>query len=171
MSLCEHAYYKDNEKFYPRLYCRISENWCPYTKRCQKVEKFIPIDDDVWEECDRYIMERRKNIPEGSYFVQATRPNKQGKLFLYVLIEENKVEKIFSNLTKLEQDYIYLDKVNGVYKTSLEPFKKENKVNENITIHVNEELVNERKRGRKKTKKENTPVEVVKTEIEETEDE
>ena len=29
---------------------------------CQKVEKFIPIEDDVWEECGKYIMEKRKEM-------------------------------------------------------------------------------------------------------------
>ena len=161
MSLCKYAFYKEEEKYYPHLYCKIDDKWCPYVKRCQKVEKFIPIEDNIWEECGKYAMERRKNIPEGSYLVQATRPNKQGKLFLYVLIEEDKIERIFSNLTKLEQDYIYLDKVDGIYRTSLEPFKKENKTNENV-----------KKRRRKKSKKENTSVKTIKTEIiEETENE
>lgn len=154
MSLCIYAYYKDNENFYPRLYCKVSEEWCPYTKRCMKVEKFIPIDDDVWEECDRYIMEKRKNIPDGSYFVETSRPNKQGKLFLYVLTGENKIEKILSNFTELKQDYVYLRKTDNSYEVSLEPFKEEpKKSNQNITIHVNEEFApKENKRGRKKVK-------------------
>ena len=151
MSLCDYAFYKDDEKFYPRLYCQVDDKWCHYVKRCEKVEKFIPIRDDVWEECGKYIMEKRKDIPEGSYFVQTTRPNRNGQLFLYVLVEDDKIERIPSTLTELKQNYIYLKKVNESYKVSLEPFKKEeSKVNENITIHVNEELVTEKKKGRKK---------------------
>ena len=154
MSLCQYAFYKEEEHYYPRLYCKTNDKWCPYTKRCQKVEKFIPIDDDVWEECDRYIMEKRKNIPNGSYFVQTSRPNRQGNLFLYVIIEEGKVEKIPSSLKELKQDYVYLKKTTNGYNVSLEPFKSEN-----ITIHVNKELTEEnkeeekretKKRGRKK---------------------
>ena len=153
MGLCEYAFYKDNEKFYPRLYCDIDKKWCYYVKRCEKVEKFIPIKDNIWEECGKYIMEKRKDIPNGSYFVQATRPNKDGKLFLYVLIEDNKVERILSNFKELKQNYVYLKKTDKGYEISLEPFKSEEKVekdNDNIIIHVNEELVSEKKRGRKK---------------------
>lgn len=157
MSLCDYAFYKEDEKFYPRLYCQIDEKWCHYVKRCEKVEKFIPIRDNVWEECGKYIMEKRKDIPEGSYFVQTTRPNRQGKLFLYVLVEDDKIEKILSNLTELKQNYVYLKKINDSYKVSIEPFKEEKpKTDENIIIHVNEELVTEKKRGRKKK----TPVEI-----------
>lgn len=155
MDLCKYAYYSDKKEYFPILYCKLKgeDGRCVYSKKCLKVEKFIPLENEMWRECAEYIMEERKNIPEGSYFVQATRPNRQGKLFLYVLVEENKIEKIFSNLTKLEQNYIYLRKTNGIYETSIEPFKEEKpKVNENIIIHVNEELVTEKKRGRKKKK-------------------
>ena len=158
MSLCKYAFYKKEEKYYPRLYCKTDDKWCPYVKRCQKVEKFIPLEDNIWEECGKYMMEKRKNIPKGSYLVQTTRPNKQGKLFLYVLVEENKIEKIFSNLTELKQDYIYLRKSNGIYETSIVPFKEEGKEEKksvevekkNIVIHVNENIVPEKKKGRKK---------------------
>jgi len=152
MSLCEYAFYKDDEKFYPHLYCQTDGKWCHYVKRCEKVEKFIPIRDNIWEECGKYIMEKRKNIPVGAYFVQTTRPNKQGKLFLYVLLNDDKIEKILSDLTEIKQNYIYLRKTNGVYETSLEPFAEEKKETkkENIVIHVNDELVTEKKRGRKK---------------------
>ena len=160
MSLCEYAFYKDEEKVYPRLYCKTDGKWCYYVKRCEKVEKFVPIKDNVWEECGKYIMEKRKDIPDGSYFVQTTRLNKQGKLFLYVLVEDDKIERILSNLTELKQNYIYLKKTDKGYKISLEPFKKETKVSENITIHVNNELVTEKKRGRKKK----TPIEEIKDE-------
>ena len=153
MSLCKYAFYKDSEKYYPHLYCQIDDKWCHYVKRCERVEKFIPIEDNIWEECGKYIMEKRKEIPSGSYFVQTTRPNRQGNLFLYVLINDNKVEKILSNLTEINQDYVYLKKTNKGYEVSLEPFKKvTNKNNENITIHVNEELVTEKKKGQRKIK-------------------
>lgn len=149
MSVCEYAFYKDNEKFYPHLYCKVDEKWCHYVKRCEKVEKFIPVKDNVWEECGKYIMEKRKNIPNGSYFIQTTRPNRQGKLFLYVVIDD-KVERILSDFTEIKQNYIYLKKNNQGYEISLEPLKKAEK--ENITIHINDELVTERKRNKKRTK-------------------
>ena len=122
MDLCEHAFYKPEEKYTPRLYCKTDDNLCIYSKRCLKVDRFIPLEGEKWRECYKYIMEKRKNIPQGSYLVQATRPNKNGKLYLYVLTDEDKVERILSNFTKLEQEYVYLRKsVNG-YQIGLEPF-------------------------------------------------
>ena len=158
MSLCKYAFYKEEEKFYPHLYCHVDEKYCPYVKRCQKVEKFIPIKDDVWEECGKYIMEKRKEIPEGSYFVQTSRFNRAGNLLIYVALED-KTERIETQLKELKQEYVYLKKTENGYEVSLEPFKEEKKVeekkvNENITIHVNEEFIEEKKgkRGRKKVK-------------------
>lgn len=152
MSLCKYAFYKEEEKFFPHLYCQTDGKWCPYVKRCDKVEKFIPIRDDVWEECGKYIMEKRKEIPEGSYFVQTSRLNRRGNLLIYVAMED-KTERIETQFKELKQEYVYLKKTKDGYKVSLEPFKEEKK-KENITIHVNEELVEERKekKGKRKVK-------------------
>lgn len=123
MDLCEHAFYKPEEKYTPRLYCNISDNYCIYSKRCLKVDRFIPLEGEKWKECYQYIMEKRKNIPKGSYLVQTTRPNKNGNLYLYVLVDDDKIEKISSKFTKLEQDYVYLRKTSmGGYQVGLEPF-------------------------------------------------
>lgn len=122
MDLCEHAFYKPEEKYTPRLYCKIEDKMCIYSKRCLKVDRFIPLEGEKWKECYIYIMEKRKNIPKGSYLVQTTRPHKSGKLYLYVLVEDDKIEKILSNFDKLEQDYVYLRKnATGGYQVSLEP--------------------------------------------------
>lgn len=122
MDLCEHAFYKPEEKYTPRLYCKIEDKMCMYSKRCLKVDRFIPLEGEKWKECYIYIMEKRKNIPKGSYLVQTTRPHKSGKLYLYVLVEDDKIEKILSNFDKLEQDYVYLRKnATGSYQVSLEP--------------------------------------------------
>ena len=65
----------------------------------------------------------QKNIPSGSNFVQTYRPNKKGELYLYVVVNE-KIEKIPSKLTELNQNYVYLKKgING-YEVSLTPFEK-----------------------------------------------
>ena len=143
MSLCKYAFYKEEETYYPRLYCKADNKWCVYVKRCDKVEKFIPIKDDVWEECGKYIMEKRKEIPEGSYLVQTSRPNRSGNLLIYVALE-NKTVRIETQFKKLEQEYVYLKETKNGYEVSLEPFKEEKK-KENITIHVNEELLEEKK--------------------------
>lgn len=124
MDLCEYAFYKPEEKYMQRLYCKISDNICIYSKKCLKVERFIPLEDEKWRECYQYIMEKRKNIPQGSYLVQTTRPNKNGKLYLYVLTKDDKIERILSNFEKLEQDYVYLRKTAmGSYQVGLEPFE------------------------------------------------
>lgn len=123
MDLCEHAFYKPEEKYTPRLYCKLEDKVCIYSKRCLKVDRFIPLEGEKWKECYKYIMEKRKNIPQGSYLVQTTRPNKNGKLYLYVLVEDNKIEKILSKFDKLDQDYVYLRKTAmGGYQVGLEPF-------------------------------------------------
>ena len=123
MDLCEHAFYKPEEKYTPRLYCKVDNKMCIYSKRCLKVDRFIPLEGEKWRECYKYIMEKRKNIPQGSYLVQATRLHKSGNLYLYVLTEEDKIERILSNFKKIEQDYVYLKKsVNGSYQISLNPF-------------------------------------------------
>ena len=161
MSSCKYAFYKDEEKVYPHLYCQVDDKWCVYVKRCEKVEKFIPIADNVWEECGKYIMEKRKEIPEGAYFVQTSRPNRSGNLLIYVALE-NKTVRIETELKELKQDYVYLKETKDGYKVSLEPFKAEEpkKVsNDNITIHINQELVSERKEKRGRKKK---PVEEIK---------
>ena len=151
MSLCKYAYYNDKEKYCPRLYCNIDDKMCHYTKRCMKVDKFIPIEDNIWEECGKYIMEKRKEIPNDSYFVQTSRYNKRGNLILYVAIDD-KVEKIESDLKEIKQEYVYLKKTKDGYKVSLVPFKK----NDNVTIYINEELAEEKKKYKKK--KESVPV-------------
>lgn len=123
MDLCSHAFYKPEEKYMPRLYCNIENKVCIYSKKCLKVDRFVPLEGEKWRECYKYIMDKRKNIPKGSYFVQLTKPNKNGKLYLYVLTEEDKIERILSNFDKLEQDYVYLRKTAmGSYQVGLEPF-------------------------------------------------
>lgn len=130
MDLCEHAFYKPEEKYIPRLYCNLEGKVCIYSKKCLKVDRFIPLEGEKWRECYKYIMDKIKNIPKGSYLVQTTRPHKSGKLYLYVLTEENKIERILSNFEKLEQEFVYLRKTAmGGYQVSLEPFTvKQSKV-------------------------------------------
>ena len=42
--------------------------------------------------------------------------------FIYVVIDENEIQKILTDFTELNQDYVYLKKVNNEYKVSLSPF-------------------------------------------------
>lgn len=88
---CPYGYYKSEETFYPKLYCNIDEKMCIYTKRCQQVEKYIPLDSQ--KECYKYIMELKKDIPKGSYFVETYRPDKKGFLYIYVEIVDGYTQK------------------------------------------------------------------------------
>ena len=108
MDLCEHAYYKPEEKYMPYLYCHIDDKRCVYSKKCMKVERFIPLENEMWKECYKFIMNKRNDIPEGSYFVQTYRPNRAGRLILYVAMGDT-TKKIQSRFTKLDQDYVYID--------------------------------------------------------------
>lgn len=162
MDLCEHAFYKPEEKYTPRLYCKIEDKMCMYSKRCLKVDRYIPLEGEMWKECYIYIMEKRKNIPKGSYLVQTIRPHKSGKLYLYVLVEDDKIEKILSNFDKLEQDYVYLRKnATGGYQVSLEPIVITQSDNINNKEDIVEEIEKEKPKKRNYNKKKEPKKEVV----------
>ena len=161
MDLCEHAYYKPEEKYMPYLYCHIDDKRCVYSKKCMKVERFIPLENEMWKECYKFIMNKRNNIPEGSYFVQTYRPNRMGKLILYVAMGDS-TKRIQSNFTEFNQDYVYIDGD----KISLTPIEKkviqsteisyerkeennEEIVNNNEIEKVEKKTSNNKKRGRK----------------------
>lgn len=126
---CPHCFYKEEEISYPRLYCKISGNYCLYTKKCIKHEKYIPIEGDKFKECFMYIDQQRKSIPSGAYFIQSSRPNRNGKLYLYVVIKD-RVERILSNFENIDQDYVYLRRKDDGYEVSLRSFARKNKRNE-----------------------------------------
>lgn len=156
MDLCKYAYYKSEEKYFPNLYCNINDSRCMYSKKCLKVEKYIPLENEMWRECYKFIMEKKKEIPNGSYFVQTYRPNRNGKLYLYVVIND-KVDRILTNFTEINQDYVYIKKIdNNKYGVSLTPFIEEVKENkEEIIIQENNENKNIEKTIKKTTRKNN----------------
>lgn len=123
---CGYDYYDESEIYYPRLRCKLNNgSYCIYSKKCTKVEKFIPI-DELWKECYLYNMEKSKNVPQGAYFVQSYRLSKSGKLYLYVVIKDY-VEKILTDFTELNQDYVYLKEGIDGYEVSLKPFATQEK--------------------------------------------
>ena len=163
MDLCEHAYYKPEEKYMPYLYCHIDDKRCVYSKKCMKVERFVPLENEMWKECYKFIMQKRKNIPKDSYFVQTYRPNRVGKLILYVAME-NTTKKIQSDFTELNQDYVYVDgdivsltpivkkvdqSANFSYKYSEIVENSEKIVDDNEIENVEKKTSNNKKRGRK----------------------
>lgn len=133
---CKYDYYKEEEKYCPYLYCKIDDKRCIYSKRCLKVDKFIPMDGDVWKECPKYNMQMQKEIPSGANFVQTYRKDKKGNIVLYVVMND-KVEKINTKLKELNQNYVYVqDDLEG-YNVSLVPFPKKT-----ITYANNTDIVN-----------------------------
>jgi hypothetical protein len=119
---CPYEYYKEEETYYPRLYCKIDNKLCLYQKKCLMKNRYIPIEDNLWKECYKMIEDKIKEIPQGSYYVQSYRPNRSGKLFLYVVINDH-VEKIPTELTSIDQDYVYLKEGLDGYEVSLTPFR------------------------------------------------
>ena len=118
---CKYEFYKPEEKYCPLLYCNIDNKQCIYSKKCLRLDKFIPLDGEKWKECYKFIMEMQKEIPSGSVFVQLYRPNRKGDLILYVILND-KVEKIQTKLKELKQNYVYVrDGIDG-YEVSLTPF-------------------------------------------------
>lgn len=134
---CIYEYYKNEEKYFPRLYCSIDNGYCIYSKKCLKVNKFIPLDNQG--ECYKMIEERIKQIPSGSYYVETFRPNKNGYLYLYVIVGD-KVEKILTKFKQIDQDYVYLKKTTNGYVVSLKefPIKKTTNNKKNVKIEENE---------------------------------
>ena len=120
--MCEHIYYKDENEYFPRLYCDIDNKLCLYQKKCMMQNRYILIEGNKWKECYKMIDNKIKDLPPNSYYVQSYRPNRNGKLYLYVVIKD-KVEKILSNFTSIEQNYVYLKEGLDGYEVSLTPFK------------------------------------------------
>lgn len=155
MDLCEHAYYKPEEKYMPYLYCHIDDKRCVYSKKCMKVERFIPLENEMWKECYKFIMNKRNDIPEGSYFVQTYRPNRAGRLILYVAMGDT-TKKIQSRFTKLDQDYVYIDgntiSLTPIEKKNSEEIVKDSEIVEKsapIKEKVVEKSAPKKQRGRK----------------------
>lgn len=123
--MCPYQFYKEEEKYYPRLYCKFKENtmnpYCVYSKRCDKERKYILLDNS--DDCN--IMEEAKkiNIPKDAYYVRTYRQRANGTYSLYVDVNGT-IEKINTVFTNFNQDYIYLDEVEGVYIPSLTPIIK-----------------------------------------------
>ncbi len=121
---------KEGEKYFPKIYWKVDEKQCIFSKRCEKEERFVP-NGDLYKDCMKRIEESRKDIPQGSYYIQTVRPNKKGELQLYVVIDNN-VVKIATTLTEINQNYIYIqDNLDG-YSVSLTPFEIQTKGRKNV---------------------------------------
>lgn len=76
-----------------------------------------------------YIDQQKKTIPTGAYFIQSSRPNRNGKLYLYVVVKD-RVERVLTDFDSIDQNYVYLRKKSDGYEVSLKPFARKNKRNE-----------------------------------------
>ena len=120
--MCPYAFYRDNETYYPYLYCKLDGKRCLYSKRCQKEEKYIPLDNQG--ECYKMIENTKYNIPTNSFYVQNSRPSPNGT-WLYVEFEGN-VVKVEIKIKDYNKNYVYLKKKSdgsGVI-VSDEPFRR-----------------------------------------------
>lgn len=124
--MCQFTFYKDEEKgtYYPQLYCHITDKECLYRKKCLTEGKYILIDGESWKDC--YIMNDyllTKNLPEGAYKVLTYNTRKNGKIELYVRLNEDTTIKVESPKNE-PLEYVYLDKVDGKYIAYSEPIEK-----------------------------------------------
>lgn len=147
---CPYQYYNDKETYYPNLYCKISGKGCLYRKRCDKVQKYIPIDGD--EGCYILLENTKKSIPQGSYYVRIRKQGANGKYILFVEVGNDVVKEIRTNFTEFNQDYIYLSKDYTLY--SLTPIVDKPKVVEVETKETEVETKVEKKTKSKKKKTE-----------------
>lgn len=125
---CSYQYYNEDETYFPRLYCNIDNKYCIYSKKCMIEEKFVSLENQG--ECYKYIMEMQKNIPKGSYYVETYRFDKNNKIIIYAIVEDS-VIKIKTDLTELNQNYIYIKESAKGYQVSLTPFVNKTKQNKN----------------------------------------
>lgn len=117
--MCKYAYY-DNSKVedYPHLYCKLQENkYCPYTRKCMRVHKFIPQNTNF--SCGIFEKAKYENVPNNANIIEL-----KHKGWLYIKIGDNKTVKVKDTLglSEKEQNYCYIRKSDNGYEISLEPF-------------------------------------------------
>lgn len=115
---CSYAYYNDENKPQARIYCKITNTMCMYSRFCVNANKYLPKDKEM-ESCVLIMENKRDKIPHGSCYIRFIR-----KGFLYIEIDNN-VVKIPNTLKREDIDYVYVRKVNDKYEVSLQPFAYE----------------------------------------------
>lgn len=116
---CQYGFYKKTETNRPKLYCKITNDLCVYSKLCLKVNKYIY--NDKSEECMIKKENDRKSIPNGAYYVRFV---KNG--YAYVELGDT-VVKVKCDDNDNIINYIYIQQNNdGTYIGSLTPFVSSN---------------------------------------------
>lgn len=118
---CQYGFYKNNEVNRPRLYCKITNDLCVYSKLCLKPSVNKYIFNDRVDDCMIKKENERYTIPNGAYLVRFV---KNG----YVYVEVNdKVLKIKYDANDTV-NYVYIkEKSDGTYEASTTPFITEQK--------------------------------------------
>lgn len=114
--MCEYAYYENNTSK-PQIYCKINNKPCLFSKFCIKQNKYIH--REGVDDCYMALEEKKKTIPNGSYYVRFV---KNG--FAYIEID-NKVIKVKDTVGNID-NYVYLQQIDGQYQISLTPFFNNN---------------------------------------------
>ena len=116
---CQYGFYKKTETNRPKLYCKITNDLCVYSKLCLKVNKYIY--NDKSEECMIKKENDRKSIPNGAYYVRFV---KNG--YAYVELGDTVVKVKCDDIDNII-NYIYIQQNNdGTYIGSLTPFVSNN---------------------------------------------
>lgn len=116
---CQYGFYKKTETNRPKLYCKITNDLCVYSKLCLKVNKYIY--NDKSEECMIKKENNKKSIPNGAYYVRFI---KNG--YAYVELGDTVVKVKCDDLDGII-NYIYIQQNNdGAYIGSLTPFVSNN---------------------------------------------
>lgn len=116
---CQYGFYKKTETNRPKLYCKITNDLCVYSKLCLKVNKYIY--NDKSEECMIRKENDKKSIPNGAYYVRFI---KNG--YAYVELGDTVVKVKCDDLDNII-NYIYIQQNNdGTYIGSLTPFVSNN---------------------------------------------
>ena len=43
--MCPYNFYNENDNYFPYLYCSIDGKRCLYSKKCNKEQRYIPLDN------------------------------------------------------------------------------------------------------------------------------
>lgn len=119
---CSYQYYKNENEYFPILYCNVDGKRCLFSKRCEKEQRYISTGGD--DHCFIKMEQTRKKIPSGSYFVEAYRKTPNGTYVMYIDTEDKTLE-LYTDITEFNQNYVFLNSEHTV--ASLTPLEKTEK--------------------------------------------
>ena len=117
---CMYGFYKPTEHNRPRLYCKITNDMCVYSKLCTKPSVDRYIFNDKVDECMIKNEKERYDIPEGAYYVRFVRNG-----YAYVEFSDRVVKVKCNDEVK---NYLYVKQnSDGTYEGSISPFTEKTK--------------------------------------------